>query len=96
MCSLVPRWLPVAFLQTVAAAMPSSSLQPTLLPFILHFGRDPVPNIRFNVAKALEALAPHLEAGAKHGLVKPALEALAGDPEVDVRYYAIRALAALG
>ena len=58
---------------------------------------DPIPNIRFNVAKSLEILAatygttPDGQAMAKERIV-PAVEGLLNDPDADVRYFASRAL----
>lgn len=63
-----------------------------MLPTILSFTRDPVANLRFNVAKSLERLAPRLEPAIVAGVVRPALVALAADADADVRFYAARAL----
>lgn len=34
-----------------------------VLPLVLRMATDPVPNIRFNVSKTLEKMAPRLEVG---------------------------------
>ena len=57
---------------------------------------DDIPNIRFNVAKALETVATSLgdtPEGVKVVQLKiaPVLEALKGDPDADVRFFASRA-----
>lgn len=83
-------------LQTLGAAVAPATLQGTLLPFILSFCSDPVPNLRFNVAKSLERLASRVDAPVRAASIRPALERLAADGEEDVRYYAARALANVG
>jgi len=58
---------------------------------------DPIPNIRFNVAKSLEVIsetlgnAPEGSVVAKERIV-PAVENLKNDADADVRYFANRAL----
>lgn len=71
------------------------SQQAALLPVLLAFSADAVPNLRFNVAKAAEALLPSLADPALIATqLRPALTALTGDRDDDVRFYARRALAA--
>ena len=73
-----------------------SALSDTLLPVLARFAHDPVPNLRFSVARALEALAPRLDANARSAVAKPLLQGLSLDREADVQHFALRALAALG
>ena len=66
-----------------------------ILPVTLSLVNDPIPNIRFNVAKALERMIPSLAPTHKAVLdqqVKPALERLAADQDPDVRFFAAQAL----
>ena len=72
------------------------ALQGALLPYIARFALDPVPNIRFCVARALETLLPRLDSTGRLTIVKPILQTLAIDREVDVQYFALKAMAALG
>lgn len=64
---------------------------------LLELAKDPIPNIRFNVGKALEVVAETFS-GTPEGraLVRerviPALQVQKNDPDVDVRYFATRAL----
>lgn len=58
---------------------------------------DPIPNIRFNVAKSLEVIAGTIndspegrELSQKE--ILPAVETLRSDSDADVRYFANRAL----
>lgn len=68
-----------------------------VLPTVISLSDDPIPNIRFNVAKSLEALIPLLKnnaqaAGLYDTTVKPALEKLREDVDGDVKFFASRAL----
>lgn len=68
-----------------------------ILPTVQSLVADPIPNIRFNVAKSLETLAPLLRASADtapivESDVRPALAKLNEDSDNDVRYFAHRAL----
>lgn len=56
-----------------------------LLPTALAAARDRVPNIRFNIAKLLQSLAPLLDAQVIAAQVRPCLDELAGDADPDVR-----------
>mmetsp|Transcript_45033 Transcript_45033/g.133086 ORF Transcript_45033/g.133086 Transcript_45033/m.133086 type:complete len:586 (-) Transcript_45033:284-2041(-) len=67
-------------------------LTATLLPVVLNMQRDSVPNIRFNVAKTLQALVGELAPDVVASSVKPCLLALCDDADKDVRYYATQAL----
>lgn len=83
-------------LQTLAEALDAPTLASSLLPFILGYARDPVPNIRFNVAKACERLAPRLDAATRTTVVKPVVMALAASTEeADVQFFASKALAVM-
>lgn len=69
-----------------------------VLPFILAMSEDPVPNIRFSCAKALQALATALIEKAPdrkaviHDTIIPILEKHIEDVDVDVRFYVDEAL----
>ncbi|KAJ1828326.1 protein phosphatase 2A structural subunit, partial [Coemansia sp. RSA 2708] len=62
---------------------------------------DPIPNIRFNVAKSLEPLTEALRknpdtAALEESIIKPTLQRLEEDPDSDVRFFAHRSLTAIG
>lgn len=64
---------------------------------LLALGRDPIPNIRFNVAKSLEVLATTFGNSPEgkqmiHQKIVPVLEAQKTDPDADVRFFATKAL----
>lgn len=84
--------------QVVAGALSSApSFQQQLLPVLLSFSSDPVPNLRFNLAKALEQLVPHVaDPAAVAGPIRGVLAVLLGDRDDDVRFYARRALTLCG
>jgi serine/threonine-protein phosphatase 2A regulatory subunit A len=58
-----------------------------LLPLVLGMATDAVPNIRFNVAKSLVVMAPHVPASALTDSVMPCLEGLREDKDNDVQYF---------
>lgn len=66
-----------------------------LLPTVLLLAPDPVANVRFNVAKTLQKITPFLEPSAVESLVKPALDKLNGDADVDVKHFASEAIAGI-
>jgi hypothetical protein len=51
-----------------------------------------VPNVKFNVAKMLERMAPLTDPTVVESTIKPALRELTEDGDVDVRFYAAQAL----
>ena len=55
-----------------------------------------VPNIRFNVAKMLQRLLSLVEPHVVEQTIKPCLQQLTEDSDVDVKYYAKVALTACG
>lgn len=56
---------------------------------------DNVANVRFNVAKTLQRIGPYLEPSAVQTQVKPVLEKLNTDTDVDVKYFASEAMAGI-
>jgi serine/threonine-protein phosphatase 2A regulatory subunit A len=68
---------------------------------LLELSKDPIPNIRFNVAKALEVMAtsfttvPEGPAFVQEFII-PALDRQKNDSDADVRYFATRALQKAG
>jgi len=53
---------------------------------------DPVPNVRFGAASALETLLSRVDKDTKENKIRPVLEALMEDKDADVRLYAVAAL----
>lgn len=84
-------------LQTMAEALPADTVRDSVLPTVIELSSDPIPNIRFNVAKSLETMIPLLKQNQAMldlvpSMAKPTLEKLSSDPDVDVRFFANRAL----
>ena len=83
--------------QTIAPSLTIDIVGGDIIETLLQLGRDPIPNIRFNVAKALEVLATTFGNQEPEGkqLVRqkivPMLEAQQKDPDADVRFFASRA-----
>ena len=66
----------------------------TMLPLVLKMSKDPVPNIRFNVAKVLQKLISQVDSSTVAKDIKPTLQTLHEDGDKDVKYFAAEALAA--
>ena len=64
----------------------------TICSLVIRATGDPVPNIRFNVAKTLRSLAQKLDVDDVQSQVRPALTKLSGDDDIDVKYFATEAL----
>lgn len=64
---------------------------------LIHLAADPIPNIRFNVAKSFEVIGTAFGSSSPEaktliqGIV-PVLEKLRNDTDADVRYFASHAL----
>lgn len=83
--------------QTMTDALSPSIIKDYVLPTVIGLSEDPIPNIRFNVAKALETLTPSLKQDSNtvdliESTVVPSLQKLTNDKDSDVRFFASRAL----
>lgn len=83
-------------LQSLAPSLTTEVIRENVLGTVLSLVTDPIPNIRFNVAKALEVLAVTLAASPEgkdlaHGRIVPAVQTLRSDSDPDVRYFAGKA-----
>ena len=72
-------------------------IRDSILQVLLALMADPIPNIRFNVAKSLEVIAQTLRnlpegPDVSQQRIVPAVESLKNDSDADVRYFANRAL----
>jgi serine/threonine-protein phosphatase 2A regulatory subunit A len=66
-----------------------------IVPTCVRLAADPVPNIRFNVAKTFANVIPivkKLEAKGINDLIKSTLVKLNEDADVDVRFYSKKSL----
>lgn len=79
---------------TLIPVMDESSVTQLILPFINGLAQDPVPNIRFNVAKALKVVTDNCpqNKSIRENTILPTLTKLQEDSDVDVRYFAEKSL----
>lgn len=66
-----------------------------MLPTVLAMANDNVANVRFNVAKTLQKISPVLDPSVIQTQVKPVLDKLHVDTDVDVKYFASEAIASI-
>jgi serine/threonine-protein phosphatase 2A regulatory subunit A len=65
----------------------------SMLPLVLKLATDKVPNVRFNVAKTLQALIPLVDPSVTQTRIKPCLTKMQNeDTDRDVKFYAAQAL----
>lgn len=64
----------------------------SLVPILLKLATDPVPNIKFNVSKAIEVLYERMDERNKEAAVEALKEMETDALDFDVRYYAVKAL----
>lgn len=80
----------------MAPALDVDVIRSSVLATVVALVSDRIPNIRFNVAKALELLSTALagQPGGKELVqegILPSLEKLRADPDADVRFFAEKA-----
>uniref|UniRef100_A0A8C5PE80 Protein phosphatase 2 scaffold subunit Abeta n=2 Tax=Leptobrachium leishanense TaxID=445787 RepID=A0A8C5PE80_9ANUR len=66
-----------------------------MLPIVLKMAADQVANVRFNVAKSLQRIGPVLDSNTLQADVKPILQKLGQDEDMDVKYFAQEAMTVL-
>ncbi|CAG8697150.1 9834_t:CDS:2, partial [Acaulospora colombiana] len=91
------RMTTIFAITTMAPAVTPEVIRDHILPTVNNLVSDPIPNIRFNVAKSYEVLIPVLKRSPETGVlletqVKPALDKLREDSDADVKYFAEKAL----
>ncbi|TXT08705.1 hypothetical protein VHUM_02833 [Vanrija humicola] len=90
------RMTTIFAITTMAPSLNTAIIRDTVLDAALGLASDPIPNIRFNVAKCLETLASVLATDPEgqdviQRRILPALRKLQEDPDADVRYFATQA-----
>lgn len=83
--------------KTIAPVLNIDIVSGDILGTLLQLAQDPIPNIRFNVAKSLEVLASTFGDGQEgrqliRQRIAPVLEGQKNDSDADVRYFASKAL----
>ncbi|KAH7930981.1 ARM repeat-containing protein [Leucogyrophana mollusca] len=91
------RMTTVQAITTISPSLTLPIVQSEIIVPLLQLAVDPIPNIRFNVAKSLEVLATTFGNTADgrefvQQRVVPALEQQKNDSDADVRYFSTRAL----
>ena len=81
----------------MAPALTFEIIQQDVIDRLLDLADDPIPNIKFNVAKSLEVLATTYGATPQgrqmvQTRILPKLEVQKNDGDADVRYFAARAI----
>lgn len=66
-----------------------------MLPVLVGAAKDKVPNVKFNVAKMLQKVAPLLDKPTIDRVIKPCLTDLSDDGDMDVRFFARQAISEL-
>ena len=90
--SYLRRLTALQALARIGAAWEEESLvQEHVLPVVLDMSTDVVPNIRFNVAKELQTMAPRCGVLLYTTKIVPILTVLAEDEDRDVRHHAVTA-----
>jgi len=86
--SYLRRLIAVQACTLMASVMESNIVRVKILPLLLEMAMDPVPNIRFNVAKGLAKMAPICGQATIDSQIRPVLSQLLEDEDRDVRYFA--------
>lgn len=91
------RMTTVQAITTMAPALTFEIIQQDIIDRLLELADDPIPNIKFNVAKSLEVLATTYGATTQgkqliQTRILPKLETQKNDADADVRYFAARAI----
>ncbi len=81
------RLMPLFALPKLVPELSQDSVEKVVVPFLLNQTGDKVPNIRFNIAKALRAISPYVKSPSLQSAIAKALSQLAADSDQDVRYY---------
>jgi serine/threonine-protein phosphatase 2A regulatory subunit A len=84
-------------LQTISPSLSLEIIRADIIGPLLQLSQDHIPNIRFNVAKSLEAMAVAFNPTPEgrqfiEEFILPALEQQKNDADADVRFFATRAL----
>lgn len=80
----------------MSQALSGDVIRDQIIPLTATLATDPIPNIRFNVAKAIGSMIPLLKQSNLQAVliekIKPTLSKMLEDSDVDVRFYAQQSL----
>ncbi|KAJ2743734.1 protein phosphatase 2A structural subunit [Coemansia sp. BCRC 34301] len=94
------RMTTIFAITTIAPSVTPEIVRDLILPSLEGLVNDPIPNIRFNVAKSMEPLTEALRrspdtAPLEASIIRPTLARLEEDSDPDVRFFAHRSLQAI-
>lgn len=72
--------------------MTKEQISSYIVPILLKYCKDPIPNVKFSVAKLIKKMVVKMDSQTVMSKVKPALTEMASDPDKDVQYFAKVAL----
>eukprot|EP00051_Salpingoeca_urceolata_P008211 m.104240 g.104240 ORF g.104240 m.104240 type:complete len:649 (+) comp15635_c0_seq1:512-2458(+) len=90
--SFVCRMTALLTLTLLMSACDKETVALFVVPCVCALRQDKIPNIKLNVARALQKAAPLVDRTIQDTQVRPALDALVQDQDPDVRYFATKAL----
>ena len=93
--SYLRRLTAVQACSKMAAEMDPDVVTVEILPILLEMAADPVPNIRFNVARELVDITPICGKTVYETQVSPMLSMMMEDQDRDVRFYAEKTMRSL-
>jgi len=76
----------------MSTVMDADLARTEILPIVLLMATDNVANVRFNVAKGLQTMAPICGQAATDTQIRPILAMLVDDPDRDVRFFASKTI----
>jgi serine/threonine-protein phosphatase 2A regulatory subunit A len=86
------RLTPLFGIVSLSSVLAKDIIKSNFLPVLVTLAADDIPNIRMNVAKAIEGMMPHVKgSGDLEEKLKGLLKTLATDKDMDVKFYARRA-----
>merc|ERR1719375_2432499 len=88
----------VLVLPQVSHVMSADQIVQLIVPLIIKASKDSVPNVRFCACRTITWILENHSLGGSvvDSVIKPALSELEHDTDIDVQYYASRAMAACG
>jgi len=79
-------------INVLAEVCPPDVISKFMVPVISNLSSDGVPNVRFNVAKTMALIVPLLDSQTVELQIRPCLDKLESDEDMDVKYFASEAL----
>lgn len=87
------RMTVLSAINQLAPCVPQDTLCSDLLPLVVKFAKDPVPNVRFKAAIVLGNFREWVQPFMLDSTIRPTLGELMDDQDMDVQFFARRSLA---